>query len=943
MADHIIRTEVYEDSSLDQAFLITVLNVLCEVQELAGAGPFSSEACLLRDEELIHNCQERHHFTRQLQEDRLVLLNSSLKKEHRWTDGHTPLHYAASRGQVGVAELLLKNKAEVDSKAKSGVTPLYCAASGGHVGVAKLLLEAGAEVDSREELQLGDTPLHEAASGGHVGVAELLLKAGAQVDSKNKDGKTPIDVAKSEELSSQDPSVKKSQVLEGRKKILTLIAAQKMVWESSTTGTGDILRLCFDRPSNQGVRLVIPRTNNRTPWLEGLPKQRRRMSPAPVVELSLLDKYYSEWSIWTLNYNKQWRIRSTENLTVKHQEKAVARLLDTRSPAGLVGAGLRMCNLLFYALFKHAGARFYRRKVGPEGCKLQTKACTVTVPPRALTIETEITCQIINPNEVNLPLEDGAMLVSDIVELHPHGTTFHQPVTVQMKYNCSSLGDVREAAVWATEGKPQWVKQKTTKESEDKLAVSVNQFSMFAVISHPKTDRFTVPTEGFKLESSTQSKVQISFPKQAVNTPTEITLQVQEVPLKAVEDIKAKDQSSRSLIATSPIVHVETVLDSQLKFQEPVTVRVPHPQLYMKIQHEGPTKLRVMSCEEGTEDWVDETETDNINIRVTEDSVEFEHRAVQFILMQREDNANEVIIECAPTEDVKEKRATLLQEGYKGPLPTDSVELFEGQMVEISLLGNVSIASFGFGSSTKQQITFHSQKDNRLHMQVMALKAKDHQSLDGKGTVVFFVLPHVEVRKEEFEKHGGKKVLLREGHEAAKDPTDERFKQLCQLPIVVPYETPELTPEYDPLSLKGIEKCFFFVKQNVSTDWVDLAFHLGIDWADIKNIGGKNPDDKSRCFDMLWEWKKLKGNAATAKVLMEALTKSNLQSVVDGLKDQYADIGAAKAKKSSRTDKTIPPAIKKSSRTDKTIPPAIKKSSRTDKTIPPAIKEVFKT
>ncbi|XP_019620318.1 PREDICTED: p53-induced death domain-containing protein 1-like [Branchiostoma belcheri] len=511
-------------------------------------------------------------------------------------------------------------------------------------------------------------------------------------------------------------------------------------------------------------------------------------------------------------------------------------------------------------------------------------------------METEIACQVIDPNDVTLPLKDGEMLVSDIIELGPHGTTFHQPVTVQMQYNNTSLGGDRELAVWG----------------EDSVAVSVDHFSIFAVINQPKQDQFTVPTEGFKLTSSTQPAVQISFPEQTVTTPTDVTIQVQEIPKTAVDEIKAKDESFHKLVGTSPIVNVETVSDAEVQFHKPVTVRVPHPQHYMDVQHEGPTKLRVMSCEEGTEEWMDVT--DNITISsVTEEFVEFEvshftrwivvvvtdiyddpeelgpiplnlcrwlqHRAVQFILMQREDNMKQVVIECKPAEDAETEHADLMQKGYDGPLPSDKVTIFEGQKVEICLLGNVSIAP----SCTQQHITFHSQKLNRLHMQV-----ESHDGSDGTGTVAFLAMPRVKVRKEKDTKakiRNMRKKLEKLGHSS--DAEVLQPKELCALPIYVPCESARKTSKgvTGGATFKDVGKYFFFIKENVSTDWKDLAFHLGFADPDIRNIEGKqaNPDDKSRCMDMLREWQKRGGNSATKEVLTEALSKAGLQRVVDGL------------------------------------------------------------
>ncbi|XP_078615257.1 NACHT, LRR and PYD domains-containing protein 10-like [Branchiostoma floridae x Branchiostoma japonicum] len=91
---------------------------------------------------------------------------------------------------------------------------------------------------------------------------------------------------------------------------------------------------------------------------------------------------------------------------------------------------------------------------------------------------------------------------------------------------------------------------------------------------------------------------------------------------------------------------------------------------------------------------------------------------------------------------------------------------------------------------------------------------------------------------------------------------------------------------------RGVRKVFFFTKEKVSSDWRDLAFHLEFEQADIDNIAGRNPDDKSRCMNLLEEWLKCNGDRATIEVLMEALSEANLQSTVDGLKSKYPELNA---------------------------------------------------
>ncbi|XP_066267608.1 NACHT, LRR and PYD domains-containing protein 3-like [Branchiostoma lanceolatum] len=92
------------------------------------------------------------------------------------------------------------------------------------------------------------------------------------------------------------------------------------------------------------------------------------------------------------------------------------------------------------------------------------------------------------------------------------------------------------------------------------------------------------------------------------------------------------------------------------------------------------------------------------------------------------------------------------------------------------------------------------------------------------------------------------------------------------------------------LPVGDARKYFYFIKEKVSSDWKDLAFHLGFEQSDIDNIDGRNRDDKSRRMDLLEEWLKRNGERATIEVLMEALSEANLQSVVDGLRKEFLEV-----------------------------------------------------
>lgn len=102
------------------------------------------------------------------------------------TWGYAPIHLAARHNCLQAAQVLLEAKASVDCRAKPAeVTALGYAALKGHLELANLLLQHGAQVNVRDKV--GRSPLHQAASGGHDAMVSLLLNQGADVGAQ--DGK----------------------------------------------------------------------------------------------------------------------------------------------------------------------------------------------------------------------------------------------------------------------------------------------------------------------------------------------------------------------------------------------------------------------------------------------------------------------------------------------------------------------------------------------------------------------------------------------------------------------------------------------------------------------------------------------------------------------------------------------------------------------------------
>ena len=105
--------------------------------------------------------------------------------------GESPLMLAALKGQLELAEKMVKKGADVN---KTGWTPLHYAASTGQVKMMALLLENHAYIDA--ESPNGSTPLMMASMYGSAESVKLLLDGGADPSLKNQQGLTALQFAK---------------------------------------------------------------------------------------------------------------------------------------------------------------------------------------------------------------------------------------------------------------------------------------------------------------------------------------------------------------------------------------------------------------------------------------------------------------------------------------------------------------------------------------------------------------------------------------------------------------------------------------------------------------------------------------------------------------------------------------------------------------------------
>lgn len=111
-------------------------------------------------------------------------------------DKRTALIHAVIDNKIKMVECLIDAGANINVRDVLGCVPLYYAADRYYVEIASLLISKGVIVDSEDVY--GNTPLCKAVfnSRGRGEMIRLLLAAGADMNYRNKNNKTPLDLAK---------------------------------------------------------------------------------------------------------------------------------------------------------------------------------------------------------------------------------------------------------------------------------------------------------------------------------------------------------------------------------------------------------------------------------------------------------------------------------------------------------------------------------------------------------------------------------------------------------------------------------------------------------------------------------------------------------------------------------------------------------------------------
>ena len=114
----------------------------------------------------------------------LLYASANLKATTR-IGGYTPLLIASKNGDAAMIETLTQGGADANATTVNGTTPLMLAAAAGKPAAVKALLDHGADVNAKEAVK-GETALTFAAAFGRADVIRVLTAKGADLNVTTK-------------------------------------------------------------------------------------------------------------------------------------------------------------------------------------------------------------------------------------------------------------------------------------------------------------------------------------------------------------------------------------------------------------------------------------------------------------------------------------------------------------------------------------------------------------------------------------------------------------------------------------------------------------------------------------------------------------------------------------------------------------------------------------
>ncbi|XP_012888853.1 PREDICTED: p53-induced death domain-containing protein 1 isoform X2 [Dipodomys ordii] len=564
--------------------------------------------------------------------------------------------------------------------------------------------------------------------------------------------------------------------------------------------------------------------------------------------------------------------------------------------------------------------------VTPRGCSV-TLASGVRLhfPAGAITTPLTIHYRLWLPEPGLVSLGPHDFLLSRVLELQPHSLAFQQAVSLWLRFEPPCARRCRQVVV-RTRSDGRWSDLETHVEEEAPKAPDsvsspphphppqlclftpnsprlwarcrVLHFSWFLVVLRPVSNTCLVPPEGTLLCSSGHPGVKVTFPPGATEEPCHVSMQVVRMAGRELRALLGEPDA-----AVSPLLCLSQ--SGPPEFLQPVTVQLPLPPGVSGFSVDR-SRLHLLYRAPPTASWDDITA--QVALELTHLYARFQvthfswywlwyttktcveglarkawarlrlHR-VNLIALQRRRDPEQVLLQCLPRNKVDATLRRLL-ERYRGPEPSDTVEMFEGEKFFAAFERGIDVdADRPDCVDGRICFVFYSHLKNVKEVYVSTTLDREAQAVRGQVSFYRDSVP-VDVPPEA---------------EAARQKKSADALWIATLPIKLPrlqgagghWQGAGLS--LMPLNLGDAETGFLTqsnllsVAGRLGPDWPTVALHLGVPYRVLQRIRHEFRDDlDGQIRHMLFSWAEgHAGQPGAVELLVKALEQSDRQDVAE--------------------------------------------------------------
>ncbi|NWS74443.1 PIDD1 protein, partial [Crotophaga sulcirostris] len=559
--------------------------------------------------------------------------------------------------------------------------------------------------------------------------------------------------------------------------------------------------------------------------------------------------------------------------------------------------------------------------VTSEGCKV-VLACGIRFyfPPGAASHPLQISFRVLAPDPQWVKLRHHDVLLSRVLELQPHGVEFQQEVQIWMPYASPQTLHQREVVVRTFSGQS-WSDLSTTVEQKAKSKkqvahCSVLHFSWFLVVSRLVQNECQVPTEGTLLFSTVDPNIKVTFPPGVTEETRSVRLQVLPVSTEEIEEIMG-----HSGCRASPLLCLSQ--DSLVDFLRPVRIQLPLPPGVTGLNLDQ-SRLHLLHGDLEGQTWDDITSQVVLEFTHLYAVFEVTHFSwywlwyttktyiggiakkvyerlrmyqVNFIALQRRKDPEQVLLQCVPKHKV-DPVLRRLQDRYRGPEPSDLVEMFEGEQFFAAFERGISI-DMDRPDCVDGRLSFIFYSHLKNMKEIYVTSPVDRKGQAVKGQVSFY--------------RGAVPESVPEDASRRRKGADSLW--LATLPIKLPRLKPHWAGNpgplngfsFPPLNLGNAETGYLTqanllsIARRVGADWQTVGLNLGLTYQQIERIGYNNREDLDKqILDMLFSWAQQNSEDPNCvRRLMAAMKESGRQDIADEI-EAIIELGQQKYRESIR-------------------------------------------